>query len=46
MHSKHATAAGGDRLVKHQPALLIRDSAAPFHEFDHLIRGREVQLPG
>src|ERR1017187_2589715 len=35
-----------DSLVQHQPALLNGDPATTFQELDHLIRGREVQLPG
>ena len=35
----------GDRLVQHQPALLVGDAATPLHQLDHLIRRCEVQLP-
>jgi hypothetical protein len=40
---EYATAAGGDHLVHHEPALLVSDAATLYH-FNHLIRGREVQL--
>ena len=43
---EYATATGGDRLVQHEPALLICKAAAPLYQLDHLGRGREVQLPG
>ena len=35
---EHATAAGSDRLVHHQSAFLIGDSATTLHEFDHFGR--------
>ena len=43
---EYAAAAGGDRLVQHQPLLPICNPTAPLHQLDHLIRRREVQLPG
>lgn len=45
-HQEYAAAAGGDGLLQHQPALLIGDPTASFHELDHLVRRLEVQFAG
>ena len=43
---EHSTSPLHDRLIQHQPALLICNPAATLHELDHLGHGYEVQLPG